>query len=388
MQTYFIQLGNTPALSMQELEAVLGADNVRKVTEFMARTKLKDDEEAQELIDALGGSVKFVRMIEKLEDIEEEDLITTIARYLSETEDKKVHFGLSEFGRDHLSKLNGFKIKEELKSYNKSARLVEGSRHGLSAAILLHKKRVIEIYLIQTEEGVFLGRTVSVQNIDNWTNKDRNKPYSDRKKGMLPPKVALMMLNISLGDNPTEPDRKNLLLDPFCGTGTVLSEALLADLDVIGTDLDADSVIGTRKNIEWLRSEYNITKESKIMVSDSTKVPEQPDKIQYIVTEPFLGQPKPNPAKLSFIYRGLKKLYIGSFKRWTKILADGASVVIVFPTVTIEDKKGREINHNLDSLIDKLAALGYTTQSRPVLYHRPNAIVQRQIYRFKFNNKE
>jgi hypothetical protein len=62
--------------------------------------------------------------------------------------------------------------------------------------------------------------------------------------------------------------------------------------------------------------------------------------------------------------------------------------VIIFPTVTTADARGREHTYALDKIIDKLETFGYTTLSKPVLYSRPNAIVKRQIYRFRFNKKK
>ncbi len=387
MNNYFFQLGNTPELSLLELQAMLGEDSVVQISPQIAVAKLASDQRAKELIDLLGGTVKIIKEIEELENNNTiEENTEKVVRHLELIADgDKIHFGFSELGRDHLEKIDGFTLKSLLQKNGLNSRYVEGSRYGLSAAILLHKKRVKEVYLISTNEGVFLGETVAIQDIDDWTHKDRNKPYFDKKKGMLPPKVALMMINIALGDNPVQEDRKNLLLDPFCGTGTVVMEGLLTNLDVLATDLDSEATAGTRRNIEWLAQDYPFTHEYKIFTTDATKIPPQKDKVQYIVTEPFLGKPRPNPAKLPFIYKGLQKLYLGAFKHWATLLDDGASIVIVFPTVTIQTKYGKEIVYSLDSLIDKLEVFGYTTLSKPVLYSRPKAIVQRQIYRFRFN---
>ncbi|MCB9812792.1 MAG: hypothetical protein H6772_00150 [Pseudomonadales bacterium] len=385
MHKYYIQLGNTPELSLQEIDAVLGDSKVQRVATHLASLELKNDKSAIDVINTLAGSVKIVKEILKFKDKSEKNVIETVANYLLEKEGKKIHFGFSEYGRDHLPKIEAYEIKSKIEQGGKSARFVEGSRHGLSAAILIHKKRVVEIYIIQTPEGVFMGETLATQNIDLWTLKDRGKPYFDPKKGMLPPKIAKIMLNLALGDNPPAKGRKNLLLDPFTGTGTVLIEALLEKLDVIGSDIDPLSVAGTKRNLEWLSSEFKIEAESQVIMFDAAKIPQQKYPIQYLVTEPFLGKPKPNSSKLPYIFKGLLKMYLGAFKHWTKLLADGATIVIVFPTVSVKNKNEKIIEYNLDKLIDKLTALGYTTLSKPVLYHRPNAVVQRQIYRFRFN---
>lgn len=391
MQHYFFQLGNTPELSLVELNAVIGAEFVEQVSPQLARVTLSSEQRAKELVDLLGGTVKIIKEIKKLDSSSISELKEIVIEHLLHlSEGNKIHFAFSELGRDHLEKIEGFELKSLLQEKGVNSRYVEGSRHGLSASVLLHKKKVKEVYLLSTNDGVYLGETIGVQDIDDWTHKDRNKPYFDRKKGMLPPKVALMMINIAIGDNPVNENRKNILLDPFCGTGTVVIEGLLTNLDVIGTDLDEEAVAGTKRNLEWLKTYYPFTHEYKIFASDASKIPTQKEKIQYIVTEPFLGKPKPNTAKLPFIFKGLEKLYLGAFKHWTNLLADGASVVIIFPTVTITNEKGKEITYSLDLLIDKLANFGYTTLSEPVLYSRPQAIVQRQIYRFRFNkqNKE
>ena len=389
MQNYFFQLGNTPELSLAELRAVVGQEFVNQISPQIAQVQLKSEQRAIELVDLLGGTVKILKEVQKLETADITELKEIVVDYLLQIADNnKIHFAFSELGRDHLEKIEGFELKSLLQQKGVNSRYVEGSRHGLSAAILLHKKRVQEVYLISTDIGVFLAQTIAVQDIDDWTHKDRNKPYFDRKKGMLPPKVALIMINIAIGDNPVKADRKNILLDPFCGTGTIVLEGLLTNLDVIGTDIDADSVAGTRQNLFWLKEHYPFTHEYTVFTSDATKIPPQKEKIQYIVTEPFLGKPKPNQAKLPYIFKGLEKLYLGAFKHWTTLLDDGAAITIVFPTVTIVGTKEREITYSLDSLIDKLGTFGYTTLSKPILYHRPQAIVQRQIYRFKFNKQK
>lgn len=391
MPKYYFQLGNTPQLSLLELQAVLKGTSVQQVSEYLATAELNSENQAEEIIDLLGGTIKVIKHLDTLTSNNHEHLIEKIISNLIVVADnKKIQFAISELGRDHLEPIDGFEIKNQLKLKKIPSRYVDGSRHGLSAAILKNKKSVIELYLLTTQDGIQLGQTIAVQDIDDWTHKDRNKPYFDKKKGMLPPKVALMMVNIAIGDNPIQPDRKNLLLDPFCGTGTILIEGLLTDLDVIGSDQDPESIAGTRRNLEWLAEYYPFTHEYQLIQADATRIPKLKDKVQYIVTEPFLGKPRPNPAKLPYIFKGLEKLYLGAFKNWTSVLAEGASIVIVFPTVTIKDKYDKETQYSLESLIDKLATFGYTTLSKPVLYHRPHAIVQRQIYRFTYKsiNKE
>lgn len=393
MNTYFFQLGNTPDLSLQELESILGDTAVERISDSIAQAQLDSKTSAQELIEILGGTVKIFQVLHNCSPEESEpeqlhDLVFQQLKNMATQAGDKLHFALSELGRDHLPELDAQDFKSELQKEGIHARYVEGSRHGLSAAVLLHKKRVQELCVIQTSVGVALAKTVAIQDIDDWSHKDRSKPYADRKKGMLPPKVALMMVNIAVGDNPQKPDRKNLLLDPFCGTGTAVIEGLLAKLDVVGSDNDPDSVAGSTKNLDWIATQYKVENEYRVFISDATKVPPQKYPVQYIVTEPFLGKPKPNAAQLPLIFKGLEKLYLGAFKNWTRLLADGASVVIVFPLVEHINDRGKKSVYSLTSLIDKLTQFGYTMVSEPIMYRRPQAVVQRQIYRFIFKAQD
>jgi tRNA G10 N-methylase Trm11 len=206
---------------------------------------------------------------------------------------------------------------------------------------------------------------------------------------MLPPKLARMMLNLGRGAwqaaHATEDTAKlTSVYDPFCGSGTVLLEALMLNFDVMGSDLDKDSVTGTQENLDWYCETYQQQVNSHVFYSDATNVTldQVHQKIELIVTEPFLGKPTPQLAQLPNIYKGLEKLYWGVFRQWTKILADRAVVVIIFPYVQMEKH-----TFSLENLIDKLAELGYTPVSEPILYHRPLAVVQRQVWQFVYDKK-
>ena len=83
------------------------------------------------------------------------------------------------------------------------------------------------------------------------------------------------------------------------------------------------------------------------------------------------------------IFKGLEKLYLGAFKHWTKWLADGARLVVVLPYVQTEKH-----TYSQQKLIDKLKEWGYTLTVEPVLYARPQAIVQRQIVIFTWKQSK
>jgi tRNA (guanine10-N2)-dimethyltransferase len=190
-----------------------------------------------------------------------------------------------------------------------------------------------------------------------------------------------MMVNLAIGQ--TEATEAVKILDPFCGSGTILMEAGVLGFNVIGSDLDPESATGSQNNLEWLRSEYNLDFKSQVFQKDATRL-QLATKITHLVTEPFLGKPAPKSEQLPNIFRGLSKLYLGAFKQWTTLLADDASLVVVFPESEDPITKKR---FSLEGLFDKLSILGYTEVSDALIYHRPNATIERAIHQFKFRRK-
>jgi tRNA G10 N-methylase Trm11 len=161
-------------------------------------------------------------------------------------------------------------------------------------------------------------------------------------------------------------------------------EAAMLGCQVAGSDLDTEAVAGSHHNLNWLSESYNLEIKSTLFPADVTAVKRQqlPQVVNAIVTEPFLGKQTPQPAQLPNVFKGLEKMYWGAFKNWTQLLANQATLVVVFPFVQVGKK-----TFSLESLIDKIAPLGYTIKSEPVLYHRPQAVVQRQIQVITFVRK-
>ncbi len=380
MQEFLFLLGNTPALSLAELQAVYPNLNCELLQPQVALGK-SDAFDAQAAIERLGGTVKILKPFER------STLLNTAAAQAKLTDLLRAHpnaagklqFGIGEVGRDHLQPIEAAEIKAILQHEGLSVRYVSDSRLGLSAAILSHKRAMLEFLVINTETETLIAETIAVQDVDNWTNRDRNKPYADSKKGMLPPKVARIMVNLALGD--TDPTAATVC-DPFCGSGTVLLEASVLGATVIGSDVDAVAVDGTARNLLWLYREYNLSKQHTLRNADVSKLQLPVDSVSHLVTEPFLGKPSPREHQLPGIFKGLEKLYKGAFKHWTTFLQDGARLVVVMPLVT-------EFKHafSLRPFIDDLESLGYTTCSEPIIYARPGATVQRELYQLKYTKK-
>lgn len=371
MPTYYFQVGNTPQLSVIELEHLLDK-KLSPVNDFLYSLKSKAAIDIDHLQLQSGGLVKTYQQLTHLES--ESEIEAEIINQLAQ-QTGKVVFSITNLSSINLPKFDLASIKNQLKAKNIKSRYLESGRLGLTAAVLSHHQ-VYEIVVIQDQEQLFLAKTISIQDIDDWTKRDRHKPYFDRKKGMLPPKVARMMVNIARNLIPENSTPH--IYDPFCGSGTILMEGLMVGCDGTGSDLDLDAVRGSQENIDWLIEEYQLDKKTPAIyeLDVAKSLPAGVAKsINAIVTEPFLGKPKPQADQLKNIFKGLYRTYWGAFKNWSHILKPGGLVIIVFPLV----EAGKQ-TYNLDKLIDKISELGYTTISQPVIYSRPQAIVKRQLH--------
>lgn len=88
----------------------------------------------------------------------------------------------------------------------------------------LTDERGAEILLIAAADGsVIIARRPPCKDIDGYTVRDRGRPKRDARVGMLPPKLAQIIVNLAADQ--AEPTPSHTILDPFRGTGVVLQEA-------------------------------------------------------------------------------------------------------------------------------------------------------------------
>jgi tRNA (guanine10-N2)-dimethyltransferase len=93
----------------------------------------------------------------------------------------------------------------------------------------------------------------------------------------MPPKLARCMVNLA------RPKKGDLLLDPFCGTGSFLIEAGLLDCRVLGFDAKRYMVKGCRRNLKFFNIEYE-----GLIAADAKHSPLT--KVNCIVTDPPYGR--------------------------------------------------------------------------------------------------
>jgi len=156
---------------------------------------------------------------------------------------------------------------------------------------------VSELVSLRTGDFLRIGRPLAREYPDAYTKRDVMKPVRDTRVGLLPPKLAQILLNFGayMANDGKEKKLKTLtVLDPFCGTGVIPMEALLRGWDVLASDTSLKAVNGCEKNIDWTRKEYDILKKdvaATIWKQDAQKPFELKEKPDVIVTETTLGTP-------------------------------------------------------------------------------------------------
>jgi tRNA (guanine10-N2)-dimethyltransferase len=103
----------------------------------------------------------------------------------------------------------------------------------------------------------------------------RKKPFFH--PSAMPAKLARCMVNL------TKTKAGELVLDPFCGTGSMIIEAALIGCRVLGLDIQRRMARGCRKNLAY----FNIKPES-VIVADARNPPIT--KIDCMITDPPYGR--------------------------------------------------------------------------------------------------
>ena len=427
---YITLLGRQPEISLAELAAVFGADCVNRISQQFAEVQTSQFD-----ITTLGGTIKYAEVITELPASRtDKTSLLAASRFITQHyqakwahSPHKTTLGLSAYNLAVATRdiqKTGLILKSSLKKSGTSLRLIPNDQPVLSTATAHNNKLgsspyKVELLLVKTtDRRLIIAESRGVQNITAYTRRDRHRPRRDAFVGMLPPKLAQIMLNLALGAGSLTgqrscgnsvagsvsslsdksmvlrtalPDAFDLeetagsraavtILDPFCGTGTVLQEALLAGYDVVGTDLSQKMVDYTTENLSWLQSTFTAPGNViDIHQADATTHRWPSSKhLTAVVCETYLGQPfsaPPAPQKLAAVVGNCNHIITGFLTNIRLQLAPNTPLCIAVPAWY--DASGRATHL---PLIKNLQQLGYyQLDHTPLIYRRPDQIVAREL---------
>ncbi len=345
---YFFILGANPTLSIAELSAVFNLRSTTKDTKCPIGHLVSDNVflletdkniNAQELIKKIGGVIKIGKIAAKADTQNKEKILEEIKKLLK-PKIGKFKFGISYYGKGKLNiKPLAMEIKKYLSEKGFSSRWVTSKEPTLSSVVIEQNKltsKGAEIVLIKDNNKILISQTLAVQPFKELSFRDYGRPARDDRSGMLPPKLAQIMINLALPPSPYQGEvRGEVILDPFCGSGTILTEAMLMGFkNLIGADISKKAISNTNENINWIKKHhdltpntYNLHNKNAIELSQFIKL----NSVDAIITEPYLGPPR-GKFDIKKTVHELEQLYTKSLMEFKKILKPNGRVVMIWPS--------------------------------------------------------
>ena len=205
--------------------------------------------------------------------------------------------------------------------------------------------------MVRKEKGesghVSYGYTIELSDLKGFEERDLLRPYKDPTITM-GPRIARTLVNLSVGP------MSKTILDPFCGLGTILQEALICGYSAVGLDISRSNVERTRTNVAWLVSHYEIRKtaSARVLRRDATEL-EKGDlpPVDSVATEPILLEKftrNPDFSTANEFVRKSMGVYSKTLVALSHILRKGSRIAVVAPEIV--DDRGRPHALKLDEV--------------------------------------
>jgi tRNA G10 N-methylase Trm11 len=179
------------------------------------------------------------------------------------------------------------------------------------------------------------GVTVYVPEVEGFKERSGERPYVTSGIS-LSSRLARLLVNIS------GVSKGQLLLDPFCGSGTILVEALLRGADCIGIDRNHGTVERAKENIAWSLSRGAPLGQRRpsysVVVGDATDLRRslRGQTVDAIVSEPILLPRLSSPPdldKAKRLIRHASRIYSEALHEMSGVLRRGGRIVLVTPSL-------------------------------------------------------
>jgi tRNA G10 N-methylase Trm11 len=338
------------ALAIADLGGILkiGSVTTNFATQIVGKAFLQKDKQAQEQI---RRDITSNGLIEEMLVAASGKTIFGVSVYCAEEILRPVSKSIQRFV--------GSSIKRELVAQGKKSSFMGFSKnreHPQLSPVEVLKKNLVEnkaeiLFCIGKKQTV-VSTTIAVHNPFEFQKRDVGKP-SQRKIFAISPRLAKIMVNLAFCTS------GKLLLDPFCGVGTILQEALLIRAKVVGVDANPWCVKAAMENLEWLKKEYALKEaEYTIVQGDARRLTGKLDEeVDCIATEPDLGpalRQVPTTPYAAKIIAKLEPLYYSFLKEAYRILKKNGRLVLVTPYM--RTRSGRPVTMQIG---EEAVAIGF-----------------------------
>ncbi len=347
----------------------------------------------------MGGTIKIFEIEAEFElSVKIFELGNSIKEYLLSKREWKLTYWINFFWKTSIDQKKFLmNLKHAFKEEKVNSRFLNQNFKNLVSAQVLWEKlteKQTDITVVFWKEKIWYWKTVWVQDINAYGKRDFWKTR-DMDIGMLPPKLAQMMINMAWDSRTFQLS----VYDPFVWLGTVLIESLVMwNEKVFWSDYNQDMVESTQKNILFIQDTVGITAwESDVIFQDAKDIAQSPifkkHIVDVIVTEWYLGELFTRETisregileerkKLAFLYE--------SFFAWLQKIKFPWNIVISFP---FWELRGTYIYFDeIYKIIEKYCKIEHIlpygiefkhTRYGSLLYKRTHQLVGREIFKLK-----
>lgn len=408
----FVKLGSNRNLSKAELSQILDSLKIEQVKyqdwkDYLLLNLGKNTQKKLvKKLEQTGSIIKFGNLVFKVGASEKKELKDNLAKFIDEIfvkyfpkRQRQLKLSLNIRASDETQKSE---LSEEIRKIIRTV----SQKNNFPVKILPTKKiayeltpfdynkenlpsRGVELNLFVIKSKIYFGPTRWVTNPFKDIKQDEERPVRFFTHGT---SIKLSRTLVTLANIPFD----GIMLDPFCGTGTILIEGLKQGLKVIGVDKDQKCVRSSKTNLHHFSEKYPSREKMKekwrIHLSDSRKLTDAvKKKVDGVVTEPFLGpffKHLPQIEEAQFIMRNLERLYTRVLAECKSLLKNGARILFIMPEYNYPLK--RSVYPNVKSICEKtgLTALEeskFFNIKFPVEMGRKHNIIARKL--FIFENK-
>jgi len=317
---YFFILGRNPELSRAEIFSYLESNKI-EFTETLHNTNFlvldfKQDPKLD--IQEFGGILKLGKILFKGNN-------TKFRKFLNEDEvvpsDK---FSWCLFG--NFPEVEDILI-DKFKAERKKAMIRRGNKgvENQEGEFLTMANADFKIFcFIQTE--VYFGLVEQEYSYNEIAKRDMHKPVR-REELAISPRLAKILINLS------QAKKSQTLLDPFCGIGVILQEALVKGINVIGVDIDKEAIFGAKENLKWLKENFKTEAKFELYNDNSKNI-----KLNFdcIASESSLGEllkTKVSKQEAEDIIAEFENNIIPILRNLKNIKKKNSKIAITFPFV-------------------------------------------------------
>jgi tRNA G10 N-methylase Trm11 len=329
-------------IKIGEVNMTLSTDNIKEA--FFEKSK--------EVKKQISKSVASSGLLDGIVEVASEKTFFGVSVYCAEKSLRPVSRSIQRFiGSTIKRELAERGMKSKFMGFPKKRKLPQLSH------VEVLKKKLVEnkagIMFCVGKKQTFAATTTEVHNPFEFQKRDVGKPVQ-RKIFAIPPRLARIMINLAAC---TE---GKVMLDPFCGVGTILQEALLAKAKVVGVDINRWCVESAKRNMDWLKSEYALENaEFRVLQGDVSGLSRKIglEQLDCVATEPDLGPAMRQVSTTSYamrIVKKLKPLYYVLLEEAYKVLKKDGRLVFVSPF--IKTRSGKPVTMRVE---EKAVEMGF-----------------------------